>query len=65
MFFLMGPLVVYLTLMKWLWDPHVKKPKKNIVRIGVHNIVKQMGKNNLENQTKPVTFENWLTMTLN
>jgi len=65
MFFLMDPLVMYLTLMKWLWNPHVKKPKKNIVGMGVHNIVKQMGKINLENQAKTVTLENWWTMTPN
>jgi hypothetical protein len=42
-----------------------KKPEKNTVGMGVHNIVKQMGKINLENQAKIVTLENWWTMTPN
>jgi len=45
----MGCLVMYLTPMKWLWNTHVKKTEKNTVGMGVHNIVEQMGKTNLEN----------------
>jgi hypothetical protein len=54
----MGPIVMYLTPMKSLWDPHVKKPEKNTMGMGVHNIIKQMGKTNIESQTKTITFEN-------
>jgi len=41
-----------------------KRLKKYIVGMGVHNIVEQMGKTNIENQAKIITLENWLTMTL-
>jgi hypothetical protein len=49
MFLPMGPLIVYLTPTKWLWDPHVGEPEKNIVGMGVCRIVKQMGKIDLKN----------------
>jgi hypothetical protein len=49
MFLLVGPLIVYLTRMKWLWDPHVRKRKKNIMGMGVQRIVEQMGKVDLDN----------------
>jgi hypothetical protein len=45
----MGPLVMYLTLTKWLWNPHIEKPKKNTMGLGVHKIVEQMGKVDLDN----------------
>jgi hypothetical protein len=50
----MGPPIVYQTLTKWLWNPHVKKPKKNTMEMGVHRIVEQMGKVDLKNQVKTV-----------
>jgi hypothetical protein len=40
----MGPLVMYLTPMKWLWNPHGRNPEKNIMRMEMHKIVEQMGK---------------------
>jgi len=43
MFFPMGPLVVYLT-MEQLWNPHVMKLEKNAMGMGMHKIIKQMGK---------------------
>jgi hypothetical protein len=55
----MGPPIIYLTSTKWLWNPHVENPKKNIVGMGVHKIVKQMGKNNLKNRVKTATLEKW------
>jgi hypothetical protein len=39
--------------------------RKIIVGMGMHKIIKQMGKVELENQTKIVTFEKLPTMTLN
>jgi hypothetical protein len=33
--------------------------------MAMHIIVKQMGKFDLQNQAKIITFEKWLTMTLN
>ncbi len=61
----MGPLIVYLISTKWLWDPHVGKPKKNIVGMGVRIIVKQMGKVDLKNWAKTVIHEKWLMVTPN
>jgi hypothetical protein len=46
---------MYLSLMKWLWDPHVKRPKKNTM--GMHRIVEEMGKTDLDNWVKIVTLE--------
>jgi hypothetical protein len=40
----MGPFVMYIILMKWLWDPHVVKLEKNAMGMGVHKIIEQMGK---------------------
>jgi len=57
--------IVYLTLTKWLWNPHVKKPGKNIMGMGVCKIVKQMGRVDPNNQAKTVTLEKWLIVTLN
>jgi hypothetical protein len=54
----MGLLVMYLILMKCLRDPHVKKPKKNIVGMGMHKIIKQIRKVDLKNRVKTVTPEN-------
>jgi hypothetical protein len=48
----MGPFVVYLTPMKWLWDLHIKKLEKNIVGVDMCRIVEQIGKIDLENQAK-------------
>ncbi len=45
----MGPFVEYLILTKWLWNPHIKKFKKNIMGMGVHKIVEQMEKTNPNN----------------
>jgi hypothetical protein len=53
----MGPPIMYLTSMKWLWDPHVEKPKKNTMGVGMHKIIKQMGKIDLENRVNIVTLE--------
>jgi hypothetical protein len=61
----MGSFVVYLIPTKWLWDPHVKKLEKNIVGMGMHRIVEQMGKVNSKNWAKIITFEKWLFMTPN
>jgi hypothetical protein len=36
----MGPNVVYLILMKWLWDSHVKKFEKNTMGMGMDKIIK-------------------------
>ncbi len=37
--------IMYLILIEWLWDPHViGKLEKNIIGMGMHKIVKQMGK---------------------
>jgi hypothetical protein len=33
--------------------------------MGMHRIVKQMGKVDVENWAKTITFEKWLTVTLN
>jgi len=65
MFLPMDPLVVYLTPMKWLWNPHVEKPENNIMGMDMCKIIEQMGKNNLENQAKIITPEKWLTVTPN
>jgi hypothetical protein len=61
----MGFFVVYLIMMKWLWDPHVGIPKKNIVKMGVYKIVEQMGKINPKNLVKIVILEKWLIVTPN
>ncbi len=53
----MGPLVMYLTPTKWLWNPHVGKPEKNIVGMGMHRIIKQMKIFDLMNQAKIVAIE--------
>jgi hypothetical protein len=45
----MGPLVVYLTSMKWLWNLHVKNLEKSTVGMGVRKIVEQMEKIDPEN----------------
>jgi hypothetical protein len=50
----MGPPIMYQTSTKWLWNPDVKKPKKNTMGMGVHRIVEQMGKVDLENQVKTI-----------
>jgi hypothetical protein len=38
---------------------------KNTVGVGMHRIVKQMGKVDLRNQTKIIVPEKWLIMTSN
>jgi len=40
----MGPPIMYLIWMEWLWDPHIEKLEKNIVGMGVHRIIKHVGK---------------------
>jgi len=49
-----GSLIMYLILTKWLWNPHVKKPKKYIMGMGMHKIVEQMVKNDPKNQVKTI-----------
>ncbi len=61
----MGPLVMYLTPTKWLLDPHVDKFENNTVGMGMHKIVKQMGKADLKNRMKIVTPKKWLIVTQN
>jgi hypothetical protein len=51
----MGPLVVYFTLMKWIWEPHVGKFEINVMRMDVHKIIEQMGKFDVENLAKTIT----------
>jgi hypothetical protein len=41
------------------------KLEKNIVRMGMHKIIKKMGKFDLENYAKIKIPAKWLTMTLN
>jgi hypothetical protein len=41
------------------------KSLKNTIGMGMHKIVKQMGKANIENHAKIITFEKSLTVTLN
>ncbi len=41
--------------MKWLWDPHVGKPEKNTLGMGVHKIVEYMEKCDLENRKKTIS----------
>jgi hypothetical protein len=60
----MGPPIMYLTLTKWLWDYHVKKLEKNIVEMGMHKLIEQMGNVDLENLTKTITLKKWLVVTL-
>jgi hypothetical protein len=61
----MGPPIVYLILMKWLWDIHVGKLKKNTMGMGMDKIVKQMGKVDLKIWAKTIIFFKWLIVTLN
>jgi hypothetical protein len=61
----MGPPIMYLIRMEWLWNLHVGKLETNIVGMGVHKIVKHMGKADLKNRMKTITLEKWLTMTPN
>jgi hypothetical protein len=35
------------------------------VEMGMHRIIEQMGNFDFKNQAKTITFEKWLTMTLN
>jgi hypothetical protein len=56
----MGPFVVYLILTKWLWNSHVGKPKKNTMGIGVHKIIEQMEKNDLNNWANCNLRKGWL-----
>ncbi len=35
---------VYQSWTKWLWNPYVEKLARNIMGMGMHSIVKQMGK---------------------
>jgi hypothetical protein len=60
MFFPMGPHVMYLTLAKWLWDPHVGKFKIYIVGMGMHRSVKQMGNTYPKKRAKTVIPKKWL-----
>jgi hypothetical protein len=41
-------------------DPHVGKLEKNTMRMGVHKIVKQMGKTYPNNWAKIITPKEWL-----
>jgi hypothetical protein len=50
MFLPMGPPIMYLTLTKWLWNPHFEKPRINTIGMGMCKIVKQMGKFDPRNQ---------------
>jgi hypothetical protein len=43
----------------------VGKPNKNTMGMGMHKIIEQMGKVDLENRTNIVTLKKWLTVTLN
>jgi hypothetical protein len=43
----------------------VENHGENIMGMGVHKIIKQMGKTNPKNREKTVTLEKWLTVTLN
>jgi len=43
------PPIMYLILIKWLWNRHVGELKKNTMGMGVCKIIKQMGKINLMN----------------
>ncbi len=50
---------------KMIMKSHIMKLRKNTMKMGVRRIIKQMGKVETKNWTKTVTFEKWLTMTLN
>ncbi len=65
MFLPMGPPIMYLTLTKWLFDLHVGKSKKNIVGMGMHKIVEQMGKTYPKNWAKTIIPKKWLIVQLN
>jgi hypothetical protein len=56
---------MYLTLTKWLFDLHVGKSKKNIVGMGMHKIVEQMGKTYPKNWAKTIIPKKWLIVQLN
>jgi hypothetical protein len=58
----MGPLVMYLTLMKLLWNPHVGNLKKNIMGMGMHIIIEQMGKVDPKNRANIIILEKWMTV---
>jgi hypothetical protein len=45
--------------------PHVGKLEKNTLGMGVHKIIKQMEKVDLENQIKTISNKKCLSMTLN
>jgi acyl-homoserine lactone acylase PvdQ len=51
------PFVVYQTQTKWLWDPCVDKPGRNIMGMDIYKIVGQMWKINPRYQWKTTTFE--------
>jgi hypothetical protein len=53
----MGPLVMYLISMKWLWNPHVKKLEKHIMGMDMHWFIEQVGKVDLKNWAKTITLE--------
>jgi hypothetical protein len=65
MLLLMGPLVVYLTWTKDYDTPMSGSLRKIIMGMGMHKIVKQMGKFDPKNETKIIMLEIWPTMTLN
>jgi len=48
-----------------IWNPPVEKHGKNIVGMGVHRIVEQMGKVDPKNLKKTIAPKKWLIMTLN
>lgn len=48
MFHPKDPLVVYKIQTKWLLNLHVKKHMRNIMRMGTHKIIKQIGKFDLK-----------------
>jgi hypothetical protein len=54
----MGPLVMYLILMKWLWNLHVEKLEKSTVGMGVCKIVEQMEKIDPKNWAKLQLLKN-------
>jgi hypothetical protein len=57
-----GSLIMFLIPMKWLWNPHVGKPKKNTMRMDVCIIVKQIENFDPKNWMKIVTCKKWQTM---
>jgi hypothetical protein len=60
-----GSPIMYLTSMKWLWNPHVGKPEKNTMGMNVCIIVKQIEIFDLKIQMKIVTPKKWLAMISN